>query len=211
MVRKLLLLALLFASFKIGAQSFVNEIATSGLPSSGGEIMGVLDYNNDGYTDVIYGNALTGQIQFFKNNSGLFADASISTNFPAITLTGNGNQSAIPFDYNGDGFIDILFATSGSSGGMRLLKNNCGLNFTDESLSSQLPATLNIVGQYITDDPMILISDYDRDNDNDIVVCRISATENSVSVYVNTGGIFSTTPNDLVTNIPTSSLPFIAF
>ncbi len=210
MVRKLLLLALLFASFKIGAQSFVNEITTSGLPANGGEIMGVLDFNNDGFTDIIYGNSLTGQVQFFKNNAGLFADASVSTNFPTIGLTGNGNQAAIPFDYNGDGFVDILFATSGSTGGMRLLKNNCGSNFTDESITSQLPLTLDIIGQYITDDPMILISDYDRDNDNDIVVCRKSATENSVSVYVNAGGIFSTR-NDLVTSIPTASLPFIAF
>ncbi len=211
MVRKLLLYALILGSFQLSAQSYVNEIATSGLPTTGGEILGVLDYNNDGFTDVVYGNSTTGQVQIYKNNSGVFTNATNVTNFPVVTLTGGGNQSAIPFDYNGDGFIDLLMASSGTSGGLRLFKNNCGVNFTDESLASQLPASLNLVGQYITEDPMILITDYDRDNDNDIVVCRKSLTENSVSVYVNSNGIFGTTPNDLVTSIPTTSLPFIAF
>jgi gliding motility-associated-like protein len=211
MIRKLLLLAIVILNLKVNAQSFVNEINTSGLPTTGGEILGVLDYNNDGFTDVIYGNGLNGQVEIYTNNSGVFSNATISSGFPTITLTGAGNQSAIPFDYNGDGFLDLLIASSGSSGGMILLKNNCGGFFTNETTASQLPSNLNIIGQYITEDPMILISDYDRDNDNDIVVCRRGASENFVSVYVNLGGIFNSTPSDIVTNIPTGSLPYMAF
>jgi gliding motility-associated-like protein len=210
MVRKLLLPILLFFVVQANAQSFVNSINSAGLPSTSGEILGVLDYNNDGFPDLVYADELTGNILFYKNVNGVYSDQTAFLNFPSLTLTGSGNESAIPFDYNGDGFVDILMARSGVNGTLRLIQNNCGANFTDVTTSSQIPTNLFIVPQYITNDPMILISDYDRDNDNDILVSsKNTADEFEVRVIKNNGVSFAA-PSTLLTGFGATTVPYFA-
>jgi hypothetical protein len=171
MLKKILFAILFLASFSAYSQ-FTNSISASQLPSSGGMILDVVDYNNDGFEDVVYQNGLSGNIELYRNSNGVFTNANPSANFPEITTSGLGNEGVVSFDYNNDGFQDILIVSSGPTGSMRLLKNNCGVNFTEVTTPANLPTSLFLVAQYITNDPIILITDFDKDKDNDIVFCR---------------------------------------
>jgi hypothetical protein len=113
MLKKLLFATLLLANFSAYSQ-YSNVINTSLLPIVGGNILDVVDYNNDGFEDVIYqsGN-LNSSIRLFKNVNGRFTDVTASVGLPNIAGSGNGDEGVISYDYNNDGLLDLLFTKSG--------------------------------------------------------------------------------------------------
>lgn len=209
MLKKILFAGLLFANFSAYSQ-FNNTIGTVGLPQNGGIILDVIDYNNDGFEDVIYQSGLNGPIELYRNTNGVFANVTTYAGLPSITGKGDGTEGVISFDYNGDGFQDILLTNSGANGNMRLFKNNCGANFTDATGSANLPAITHFVPQYSTNDPIIFPTDYDKDGDIDLVYCRMDAIGKYWITALNNGGGSFSTPSDLITSFGTSIIPYIA-
>jgi len=211
MLKKLLFATLLLANFSAYSQ-YSNVINTSLLPIVGGNILDVVDYNNDGFEDVIYqsGN-LNSSIRLFKNVNGRFTDVTASVGLPNIAGSGNGDEGVISYDYNNDGLLDLLFTKSGNGAYIRLFKNNCGTNFTEVSTFANLPTSLNIAAQFQTNDPIILIMDYDKDKDNDIVFAGfgIVTGEYSVNVLKNNAGIFGA-PTSLISGFGATTVPNFA-
>jgi hypothetical protein len=209
MLKKILFAVILLASFSAHSQQFQNVIATTNLPANEGLILDVVDYNNDGYEDVVYQNTLTGNIELYRNLKGVFSNVSSFVGLPAIPGSGNGNEGVTSFDFNNDGFQDLLIASSGASGYIRLFQNNCGASFTEVTSTVNLPNSPNIVAQYLTNDPIILIADYDKDKDNDIIFCRNSGGEFFISALKNNGGTFAS-PANLLTSLGATTIPYIA-
>lgn len=209
MLKKILFAVILLASFSAHSQQFQNVIASTNLPANEGLILDVVDYNNDGYEDVVYQNTLTGNLELYRNLNGVFSNVSSFVGLPAIPGSGNGNEGVTSFDFNNDGFQDLLIASSGPSGYIRLFQNNCGASFTEVTSTVNLPTSPNIVAQYLTNDPIILVADYDKDKDNDIIFCRNSGGEFFISALKNNGGTFAS-PANLLTSLGATTIPYIA-
>jgi len=208
-MKKLLLVIALFSQYFAFAQ-FPNHLNVSLLPATRGNILDVVDFNNDTYEDLVYQNGLTGTIDLYQNNSSSFQKVNTAFGFPVITGNGNGTEGVISFDYNNDGYQDLLIMQSGATGYMRLFKNNCGSSFTEVSTSMNMPINPNITGQYITNDPIVVLSDYDKDNDIDIVFVRFALGEYKISALKNNGSSFLA-PIDIISGFGSSIIPIIDF
>ncbi|MDZ4667891.1 MAG: gliding motility-associated C-terminal domain-containing protein [bacterium] len=210
MLKKLLFAILLIANFSAYSQ-FTNSIVSSQLPASGGMILDVVDFNNDGFEDVVYQSGLSGAIELYKNTNGVFSNYSLTSLLPAITGSGTGNEGVLSFDYNNDGFQDLLISRAGAVGGyMRLFKNNCGVNFTEVTSAVNLPIAPNLISQYISNGPILMVMDYDKDNDNDLVYSRINGVGVfEISALKNTAGVFSN-PIPLITGFGSTITPNFA-
>jgi gliding motility-associated-like protein len=209
MLKKLLFASLIIANFSAYSQQFPNSIGASNLPTSNGMILDVVDYNNDGYDDVVYQNGLSGNLELYRNLNGVFSAVTVMAQLPPIPGVGDGSEGVLSFDYNNDGFQDLLIMSSGPTGYMRLFKNNCGVNFSEVTTDVNLPSTPNFIAQYLTKDPMVFISDYDKDNDNDIIFCRDSIGKYWISVLKNNAGVFAS-PQNLITSFNSTEIPNIA-
>lgn len=207
MYKKLLFPVLLFASLISYSQTYTEEIGSSGLPIANGQIHDVIDYNNDGWDDVLY-NQGNGNLKLYKNTLGTFTDITNDVGLGVINM-GN-NYGVISFDYNNDGFQDILVTRANNPGAMRLFKNNCGISFVDVSVAAGVSGNLNILGNPKTNDPVVLVSDYDKDNDNDLIFTTYNSTNllYSISVYINSNGVYTLSP--LIPNFTTPVSPFIS-
>ena len=211
MLKKILFATLLFANFSAYSQ-YANSIISSGLPAAGGNILDVVDYNNDGFEDVIYqsGN-LSSSLKLYRNLNGIFTDVTSFVGLPNIVGSGNGNEGVVSFDYNNDGLQDLLFTRSGAGGYIRLFRNNCGTSFTEVTTATSLPSSVHIAAQNQTNDPIILIMDYDKDKDNDIIFAGFGVItgEYSVNVFRNNAGIFSA-PTNFLSGFGATTIPNIA-
>ena len=135
-----------------------------------------LDYDNDGFLDVYISDWNTcGTNQLYRNNGGT------SNSFTRVTsTTGIGSSvdlasySALPFDFNSDGFIDLLSPN-------HLLKvnnlfiNSMGTLFSDQALTYGVDTTNGETG--------IAIGDYNRDGFFDIMVTGVDNN----ALYTNDG------------------------
>ena len=207
-MKKLLLLVLVVIQLSAYAQ-FPNGINAAQLPTTNGMILALIDYNNDGFTDVVYQNGLGGNIQIYSNNNGVFSNATSQLGFPTIAGNGLGTEGVVKLDYNNDGFSDLLLAQSGANGNMRLFRNNCGQSFTEVSGAMNMPTNTNIVAQYQSLNPIILISDVDKDNDNDILFGRFIGGQYHISLLRNNGSNFGSAVN-IISGFGSSAQPNFA-
>ncbi|WP_296385952.1 FG-GAP-like repeat-containing protein [Winogradskyella sp.] len=132
------------------------------------------DYNNDGLLDIYISDwGECGTNQLYKNNgNSTFSDVTISTGIEASTDL--ASYTALPFDFNSDGFIDLLVSND-SDEPNNLYVNNSGNTFTDEAVGYGF----NTIG----DNTSIAISDYNNDGNFDIF---ITATDNNF--FLNNNG-----------------------
>ena len=207
-MKKLLLFVFLVLQFSAYSQ-FPNNIGLAQLPPSNGMILALIDYNKDGFTDVVYQNGLTGNIAIYQNNNGVFANATAQLGFPVIAGNGLGTEGVFRIDYNNDGFPDLLLAQSGANGNMRLFKNDCGQKFSEVSTAMNMPTNTNIVAQFQTLNPIILISDIDKDSDNDILFARFVSGQYHISLLRNNGSNFAS-PINIVSGFGSSAMPNLA-
>lgn len=121
-----------------GDGTFTERTGDSGLPGElGGLNIITTDYNNDGRPDVI---VLRGgwmdrnghyPLSLLRNDgNGHFTDVTLQ----AGLLTLGPTQTAVAFDYNGDGFLDLFVAyesSHGESNPCKLFRNNGNGTFTD--------------------------------------------------------------------------------
>ncbi|PKQ43579.1 FG-GAP-like repeat-containing protein [Confluentibacter flavum] len=128
------------------------------------------DYNNDGYLDIYIsewnisnsGSSCEGN-QLYKNNgNGTF------TNVSGI-FQGNEKKSSyqsIPFDFNGDGWMDLYVANDYSNQANDLFINDKGTGFIEQSAYYGL--------NHSKDDMGIAIGDYNNDGFFDFYVSAIA-------------------------------------
>jgi subtilisin family serine protease len=150
--------------------TFINadeEAGIIGIDPEVAETILFVDIDNDGDRDLFLGciiNNTSGSRLYLNNGNGTFADISGSSGISNVAA-----NSAIAFDYNKDGFVDILasYATGFQvEGELYLLKNNGDNTFT-KIKEATLP-TGNICIAYGMSGNMVSF-DYDNDCDQDIL------------------------------------------
>ncbi len=128
-----------------------------------------MDFDHDGDLD-IYMNCYSTDIMLLVNNQGQFQNQSVQLGLPAR----GGGRDFKWIDFNQDGWMDLLIAFLD---GWQLFRNDEGTQFTDITSSTNLPQITNISN--------VMECDYDRDNDVDLYVTRIGASN---FLYNNRGG-----------------------
>jgi enediyne biosynthesis protein E4 len=138
------------------------------LPETLGSGCAFLDYDGDGWQDILLVNGTNwpghrGQrssLQLYKNNrNGTFSDITHSAGLDATEMYGMGVAVG---DYNNDGFPDILITCVGQN---RLFRNNGKGRFVDVTHSSGLGGREGF-------STSALWFDYDRDGLLDLFVCN---------------------------------------
>ncbi len=142
-----------------------------------------VDFDNDKDLDLFvvagYDSASNGRFsKMFVNNNGVFTVKDLG-------LDQKGNGSAVWADYNGDGYLDLLYNGDGVPGDdwkYLLYKNNAGASFTFvDSLLYRQDHTGN-GGRMV---------DWDNDGDIDLIVTGYNGTRQATDVYLNNNGTFT--------------------
>jgi len=137
------------------------------LPETLGSGCAFLDYDNDGFQDILLVNSMDwpnhkrarSTLKLYKNNrNGTFADVTRAAGLD-IELYGMGIAVG---DYNNDGFPDILITCVGQN---RLFRNTGKGSFLDVTKTSGLAA-------HQAFSTSALWFDYDRDGHLDLFVCN---------------------------------------
>jgi len=137
-----LLLLCLLSVISIKAQiNYVDQSGLLGVAVTCGDTpigngISFCDYNNDGWDDITLPSEAGQPLRFFKNVNGSFTEDYL--NLPS-NISQLKQVNWVDFDNDGD---KDLFVTSNASGN-KLYLNDGDLNFTDITVSSQLP-TINI-------------------------------------------------------------------
>ena len=105
--RNVLLTVGLLSSLLANAQTFTNVMSSSGLPVDRTILWGFIDYNGDGFEDLLAstGSSNTFVLKLFKNNGNLtFSDVSTNIGLPEIDSLRYGHVA----DFNKDGKQDFI-------------------------------------------------------------------------------------------------------
>jgi len=138
------------------------------LPETMGSGCAFLDYDNDGWQDILLVNGMDwpghhtqrSTLQLYRNNrNGTFTDVTHNAGLDSIEMYGMGVAVG---DYDNDGFADILITCVGQN---RLFKNTGKGTFIDVTRGSGLGGRLGF-------STSALWFDYDRDGHLDLIVCN---------------------------------------
>jgi hypothetical protein len=122
------------------------------------------DYNNDGLLDIYVSDwEACGSNQLYRNNgNSTFTDVSAATGI--LASEDFASYTAFPFDFNEDGFLDVLVSNDFDEPN-NLYINNGGNSFVDDASTYGL----NTMG----DDMGITIGDYNNDGNFDFFITAI--------------------------------------
>jgi hypothetical protein len=162
-------------------QGFFKDVTEeSGLKSTGGSgAVAVGDYNNDGFLDIFVTSVNGGQHELFRNNgNGTFEPAKKSHEmFSALQHV--KAYDAKFFDFDNDGFQDLIVAGESEEKGGRgifLYHNDGKGNFED-------------VSRLLPDEPksgkQITLFDYNNDGDLDVIIAGLNG---GITLLRNDGG-----------------------
>lgn len=133
------------------------------------------DYNKDGFLDIyltIWSTTCSDNVLYKNNGNGTFSDVSNIFQGAEKKLS----YQSIPFDFNGDGWLDLYVANDYSSQTNDLFINNQGTGFTEQARLYNL--------DHSKDDMGIAIGDYNNDGLFDFFITAIQ--ENAL--FSNVGG-----------------------
>jgi len=165
--------------FNLRDGNFSNEASKSGLTDIGKiKSLASGDYDNDGYEDLFFIREDQGPVIFKNKQDGSFMKDESSNDIFEDLAEING-QDAVMFDFDNDGFLDILFVgepVNDTGRGVFLFQNNGSGLFKD--VSFVLPDDL-IEGH------QAVVTDYNEDGDLDIL---ISGKNFGIRLLRNDGG-----------------------
>jgi tetratricopeptide (TPR) repeat protein len=159
---------------------FKDVTVNSGLESNGGSgAVTVGDYNNDGFSDLFVTSSKGGNHELFRNLGNGTFEAEKNSKEMFSALKNVKGYDATFFDFDNDGYLDLLFAGESEEKGGRglFLYHNYGKgNFTDVS---------NLLPEEPKSGKQIAVFDYNNDGDPDIVIAGLSG---GVFLFRNDGG-----------------------
>ncbi|MGB6877446.1 MAG: CRTAC1 family protein [Candidatus Acidiferrales bacterium] len=153
------------------------------LPEAMGSGVAFIDYNNDGWPDILlingknwpgHGKRLTYMALYRNNRDGTFTDV---TRQAGLDVEMYGMGVAVG-DYNNDGCDDIFVTALGQS---RLFRNNCNGTFTDVTKQAGLwgPDEFSTSAAWI---------DYDRDGHLDLLIANYVQWTPETDIYCTIDG-----------------------
>jgi cytochrome c-type biogenesis protein CcmH/NrfG len=159
---------------------FKDITASSGLKNEEGSYaVTVGDYNNDGNLDMFIASVKGGSHRLYQNmRNGTFEEVKNDQQMFASLNHVKAND-ALFFDFDNDGFLDLLVAgesTDNDGRGVALFHNDGKGNFTD--VSQLLPETLKSGNK-------IAVFDYNDDGDLDVVLTGVNG---GITLLRNDGG-----------------------
>jgi hypothetical protein len=141
-----------------GGGTFRDVAVSAGVEDPNGRARAVawLDFDGDGWLDLVIANFASPNRLFRNRHDGTFEDVSEATGIAALSAT-----RVAWADYDADGWPDLLF--SGTPKGMRLLHNDGGARFSDVTDGSGLGAHQGSIAG-------MAFGDYDGDGVLDLYV-----------------------------------------
>ncbi len=137
------------------------------------------DYDNDGHLDLFVIGPGAGRHRFYRNRGDGTFEPESGLKELELELQGAQDLDASFFDFDNDGFLDLVIAAGGAEEagrGLFLLHNDGDRRFED--LSSALPGEL-------PDARRVFVSDYENDGDLDLFV---SGSQGEIRLLRNDGG-----------------------
>ncbi len=157
---------------------FIDQTTESGLVfEKGSEGVEVSDYDNDGHPDVLIISRKEGIKLFHNKGDGTFENSNY-TEFINQAIEGLICYDAAIFDFDNDGFSDILIAGQPADPGKKgiFLLHNDGDGFSDASY---------LLPENITNGRQIELADYNQDGDLDIFLVEL---DGGIKLLRNDGG-----------------------
>ncbi|ARV09251.1 hypothetical protein BTO05_06185 [Winogradskyella sp. PC-19] len=134
------------------------------------------DYDNDGFLDIYINDwSECGSNQLYKNNGdNTFTDVTTSSGIEAPMGSNLASYTALPFDFNSDGFIDLI-STHHLNAANDLFINNAGMTFSNQASTYGVNTSSGETG--------ITIGDYNNDGFFDVFVTGVDGN----ALYTNDG------------------------
>ncbi len=159
--------------------NFSDETSNSGLSDTGKVIsLAAGDYDNDGFEDLFLVRENKIPVLFRNRQDGSFIKDDTSNDILKSLENVNG-QDALMFDFDNDGFLDLLFVgeqPSDSGRGVFLFHNIGSGKFTDASF---------VLPDDLLEGHQVVVTDYNEDGDLDILV---SGKNYGIRLLRNDGG-----------------------
>jgi hypothetical protein len=154
------------------------------LPETMGPGVAFLDYDNDGWQDILIVNGMDwpGHVKhrstlalYHNNHDGTFTDVTEKSGLGSVEMYGMGVAIG---DYNNDGYDDIFVTALGQN---HLFRNNGNGTFTDVTKQAGLwgPNEFSTGAAWV---------DYDRDGHLDLVVANYVAWSPATDIYCTLDG-----------------------
>ncbi|MFC1621639.1 FG-GAP repeat domain-containing protein, partial [Candidatus Omnitrophota bacterium] len=138
---------------------------SDGLANANAQGYAWLDYNNDGWLDVIHPDGTTLDANLWENDTdGTFSEVTSAAGLPTSGLA-NGEYVMV-CDYDNDGDVDIFYGQGQSGGDLDQWKNDGDDTFT---------VNADIVLDTLDNNAGFSMGDYDNDGDFDLIVAHINA------------------------------------
>lgn len=188
----LLLVTFFFPMFVCEAQTFTDVYSASGLVRTDriGNIREVLDFNNDGWEDILCSTDSSRTLLYQNNGNGSFSDVTAAVNLPVLRTNWT---SVLSIDLDNDGYRDLLFTflhggvTANDT--IRIFRNVHG-SFVEKTTDWGFAMPFVHGSNHLTSTSLIPY-DYDKDGDLDILFASSQVTSSTtcnnskVSVLIN--------------------------